>query len=78
MDALRWLAPGILAVVLAAAAGAKLSRPGDTQRSFEALGLPVPKLSTWGVPVVELAVAVLLIAVPPLGSVSAIIVLIAF
>lgn len=78
MDTLRWAAPAVLAVVMAAAAGAKLSRPADTRRSFEALGLRSPAALAGGVPVVELAVAVLLIAVPPIGAVLAVVVLVAF
>lgn len=68
MGALRWLAPVTLALVLAAAAGAKLSSPSRTRDSFEALRLPLPRTLALTVPLVELATAVALVAVPRVGA----------
>jgi uncharacterized membrane protein YphA (DoxX/SURF4 family) len=68
MSALRWVAPVLLALVLAASAGAKLaSRPG-TRDSFAALGLPAPRALAIMVPTVELITAVALLAVPRIGG----------
>lgn len=78
MDALRWVAPVVLAVVLAAAAGSKLASPTRTLDSFEALGLPRPRTLAIGVPLVELVTAVALVAAPEVGAALAIALLAAF
>jgi uncharacterized membrane protein YphA (DoxX/SURF4 family) len=72
------VAPVILALVLAAAAGSKLASPTRTRRSFEALGLPRPRALALGVPLAELAAAVLLVAVPRVGAPLALTLLVVF
>jgi uncharacterized membrane protein YphA (DoxX/SURF4 family) len=68
----------LLAAVLVWAAAAKLARPEQTEAGFRALGLPRPHVLARAVPVVELGVAALLIAVPVVGGVSAFVLLGAF
>jgi uncharacterized membrane protein YphA (DoxX/SURF4 family) len=60
-----------LALVLLAAAVAKLRSPSRTTQDFAALGLPAPRLLARVVPAVELTVAVVLIAAPGWGGVAA-------
>ena len=61
MDFLRWVAPALLAIVMAIAAGAKLAAPDATRGSFAALGLPAPMILAIVVPALELVTAVALI-----------------
>jgi len=74
----RWLAPVLLAAVLAFAAGAKLADLDATAAGFRALRLPRPERLAILVPSVELAAAVLLIAAPVLGGALASALLVAF
>jgi len=67
-----------LAVVLAWAAVAKLTSREDTATSFRELGLVAPEALVLVVAGLELATAVLLVAVPVVGAVVAIFLLIAF
>jgi uncharacterized membrane protein YphA (DoxX/SURF4 family) len=78
MSSLRWVAPVLLALVLAASAGAKLVNRPATRDSFETLGLPVPGGLAVLIPVVELLTAVTLVAVPRLGGVLSLFLLVAF
>jgi uncharacterized membrane protein YphA (DoxX/SURF4 family) len=71
-------AAAVLAAVLAWAGAAKLQRAEATREGFAALGLPRPDLAARAVPVAELLVAVLLLAVPPVGAVLALLLLGAF
>lgn len=68
----------VLAVVLALAAVAKLRRIADTSRSFERLGLPVPRVLAWTVPAVELGIAGWLVLGPAAAAWAAIALLVAF
>jgi len=68
----------VLAVVFAWAAVAKLARPDATRRAFADLGLPVAPALGVAVPVVELAVAVLLVVRPAVGAAFALALLAAF
>ncbi len=61
----------LLALVLLAAAAAKLRRPDTTAGDFAALGLPAPKLLARLVPFAEVAVAALLLVLPGWGGVAA-------
>lgn len=72
------IAAGVIAVVLGWAGLAKLAAPATTRRSFELLGLPAARLAAWGVPGVELAVAVTLILNPRWGGLAAVVLLVVF
>lgn len=61
----------VLAVVLVAAALAKVRDPGRTRAGFERLGLPAPAVVGRAVPAAEVAVAVLLVVVPAWGGMVA-------
>jgi uncharacterized membrane protein YphA (DoxX/SURF4 family) len=78
MSLLRWIPPVLLALVLAASAGAKLAAPARTRTSFEALGLPAARALAILVPLVELVTAVLLIVTPRMGGALALALLAAF
>jgi len=65
-----------LAVVFSWAGVAKLARPRRTRRSFRALGVPAPLARV--VPLVEIALAIALVAVPRIGGALAAILLGAF
>jgi len=60
-----------LAVVFVRAGVAKLNRPGPTTRAFAAMSLPAPGVLARAVPIVELALAVGLIASPRVGGAAA-------
>lgn len=68
-------AVSILAWALAAmflwAAGAKAIRPHQTRRSFEALGLAMPGVLAAAVPLLEGAISIALVLVPPWGGAAA-------
>lgn len=68
----------VLCVVFAVAGVAKLARPGDTRASFGGLGVPAPRASAVVVPVVELALAVALVARPAVAGWGAVALLAAF
>jgi hypothetical protein len=71
-------AAAVLAAVLAWAGTAKLQRRQATAEGFAALGIPRPDQAAAGVPIAELLIAVLLLAVPPVGAVAALLLLAAF
>jgi uncharacterized membrane protein YphA (DoxX/SURF4 family) len=71
-------AAALLAAVLAWAGAAKLQRGPATVDGFTALGMPQPRYLARGVPVVELVIAVLLIAVPLIGGALALVLLASF
>lgn len=68
----------LLAAVFAVAGVAKLRRPAATATTFRALRLPAAGAAAVAVPVAELVVAVLLLALPALGAALAIAALVAF
>lgn len=68
----------LLAGVFALAGAGKLRRRTATAATFRALRLPAPGLAAAGVPAGELGVAVLLLAVPPVGAALAVAALGAF
>jgi uncharacterized membrane protein YphA (DoxX/SURF4 family) len=78
VSVLRWVPPVVLAIVLAASAGAKLVAPARTRSSFETLGLPAAQALAILVPVTELTTAVALVAVPRIGAALALALLTAF
>jgi uncharacterized membrane protein YphA (DoxX/SURF4 family) len=68
----------VLAVVFIRAGAAKLARRDQTEESFAALRLPAARHLTLIVPLLELAVAVALLAAPPIGGVAALVILVLF
>lgn len=68
----------VLAAVFVRAGTAKLARLDQTEVSFAGLRLPAAGLLARLVPVVELTLAVLLVAFPPLGGVASLIILVVF
>ena len=78
MAGFAYLCALLLAAAFVRAAAAKLARPEPTEAGFRALGLPRPDLLARGLPVVELVVAVLLVAVPRPGGVVAFVLLALF
>ena len=71
-------AAGVLAATFAWAGAAKLGRPQETAAGFADLGLRRPGAFARGVPVVELALAVGLLAVPAAGGVVGLVLLAGF
>lgn len=78
MAGFAYLCALLLAAALVRAAAAKLARPGQTEVGFRALGLPRPALLARAVPVLELVVAALLVALPAQGGTVAFVLLAAF
>src|SRR5919199_3912640 len=76
--AIYYLAALVLAAVFVAAAAAKIARPTATARAFATLRVPRPAAVARLVPAAELAVAVLLVAVPRVGGGTALLLLAAF
>ena len=68
----------VLAIVFAWAAIAKLRTPAETTASFHGLGLPAAPALARAVPLVELGVAVALLAAPSLAAWIALPILLAF
>ena len=68
----------VLALVFAWAAAAKFRTPRQTASSFHGLGLPAAPLLAWAVPVVELALAIALVASPAAASWPALALVVAF
>jgi uncharacterized membrane protein YphA (DoxX/SURF4 family) len=68
----------LLAAVFAWAGAAKLRQPAATAAQLRALGLPAPWVLARAVPAVEVALAVLLVAVPRTGGPVALLLLAAF
>lgn len=71
-------AAALLAALLAWAGTAKLQRAEATRLGFAALGIPQPERAAVAVPLAELAIAVLLLALPPAGAALALLLLGAF
>lgn len=71
-------AAGVLAVTFAWAGAAKLGRPADAAAGFGALGLRRPEALAKGVPILELALAVALLAAPAAGAGVALVLLSGF
>ncbi len=67
-----------LAGMFALAALTKLRDLKGTRAGFVNLGLPMPDVLVWAVPVVELAVAIMLLVAPGWGGVAAFALLLAF
>lgn len=78
LSALGLAAAWALAGVFAWAAAAKLIRPAATASGFARLGLPAPRALALAVPLVEGALAVLLLARPALGGMAALLLLTVF
>lgn len=68
----------VLAAVFVWAAAAKLARRDQTAASFDALRVPASGVLARLVPLVELLLAVGLIALPPVGGAAALVLLAAF
>jgi len=71
MDGLGYACAVVLAAVFVLAGAAKLARPTATATSFVALGVPAAPALARAVPVVELIVAVALLATPRAGGIAA-------
>ena len=78
MDGLGYACALLLAAVFVRAGAAKLARPVQTATSFVALGVPGAGTAARAVPVVELLVAVGLLATPRVGAIGALALLIPF
>jgi uncharacterized membrane protein YphA (DoxX/SURF4 family) len=68
----------VLAAVFVWAGAAKLARPAQTKASFEALRVPAASEAARLVPISELVLSVLLVAVPPFGGAGSLVMLAAF
>ncbi|HWC10329.1 MAG TPA: MauE/DoxX family redox-associated membrane protein [Acidimicrobiales bacterium] len=68
----------VLAAVFVRAGVAKVVRPRETTIGFAAVGVPSPGAAARAVPVAELVLAVLLLAVPRAGGVAAVVLLAVF
>lgn len=71
-------AAGLLALTFAWAGAAKLGRPAETAAGFADLGLARPGALARAVPLVELALAVTLLAAPAAGGAAALVLLAGF
>ena len=71
MDGLGYACAVLLAGLFVRAGAAKLARPAPTAASFVALGIPAPAPMARAVPVLELLVAVALLALPSTGGIGA-------
>jgi len=78
MDGLGYACALLLAAVFVRAGAAKLARPAQTATSFIALRVPAAATAARAVPVVEVLVAVALLAAPRAGAVGALVLLIPF
>lgn len=61
----------LLALVFLVAAGSKLTALEETARGFSELGVPVPTVSVWLVIILEVGIALTLVAAPSWGSLAA-------
>lgn len=68
----------VLAIVFAMSAWAKLREPSQTVATFRGLGLPLPHLLARLVPLVEIAVAIAILALPRPAGAATVVLLIAF
>lgn len=75
---MAYLGAVVLAGVFVVAAGTKLARRQSATAGFRALALPAPQVLGRVVPVVELAVATALVAVPRVGGALALVALVIF
>jgi len=78
MDGLGYACALVLAAVFVRAGAAKVARPTQTATSFVALGVPAAGAFARLVPVVELLVAVALLATPRAGGIGALALLLPF
>ncbi len=78
MDGLGYACALVLAAVFVRAGAAKVVRPAQTATSFVALGVPAAGAAARAVPVVELLVAVALLAAPRAGGIGALSLLLPF
>jgi hypothetical protein len=78
VNELGMAAAGVLAATFAWAGAAKLGRPADAAAGFGSLGLRRPEALARGVPILELALAVALLAAPVLGAATALVLLACF
>lgn len=78
VDGLGYACALLLAAVFVRGGAAKLARPQVTATGFAALGVPAAVVLAGAVPVIELLVAVALVAAPRAGAVAALVVLAAF
>lgn len=68
----------VLAAVFVRAGVAKLSRRAETEAGLRAMRVPAARPLALGVPLVELATAVLLIAAPRAGGIASLVLLVIF
>lgn len=78
LNDLGMAAAGVLALTFAWAGAAKLGRPAEAAAGFAALGLRRPEVLARAVPLVELALAVALLAGPAVGAGTALLLLSCF
>ena len=78
MEGLGYACARLLAAVFVRAGAAKLARPVQTATSFVALGVPAAASAARAVPVLELLVAVALLATPRAGAIGALALLVPF
>ena len=78
MDGLGYACALVLAAVFVRAGAAKVARPAQTTTSFAALGVPAAGAVARLVPVVEVLVAVALLAAPRAGGIGALALLLPF
>jgi uncharacterized membrane protein YphA (DoxX/SURF4 family) len=78
VDGLGYACAVLLAAVFMRGGAAKLARPAQAATSFVALGVPAAATAARAVPVVELLVAVALLATPRAGAIAALALLLAF
>ena len=78
MEGLGYGCAALLAAVFVRAGAAKVARPAQTATSFVALGVPAAGAAARAVPVVELLVAVALLAAPRAGAIGALGLLVPF
>jgi uncharacterized membrane protein YphA (DoxX/SURF4 family) len=72
------IAAAVLALVFVRAGVAKINRQGATATAFGAMRLPAPRALARAVPILELALAVTLVANPRLGGVLALVLIAIF
>jgi hypothetical protein len=78
MPGFGYACAAVLATVFVRAAVAKAVRAEHTGAGFAALGVPSPAVAARAVPLVELALAVVLLGAPRVGAVAAIVLLAGF
>ena len=78
MHVVAVIAAAVLALVFVRAGVAKINRQAATATAFEAMSLPAPRALARAVPVLELALAVVLVASPRAGGVLALVLIAVF